>query len=223
MLKKVSFALLLMSFVFLVLPVFAAAFIDFEDALPGTTPDALSYPGVSFSGTDWSILDSGPLATQHLFGSCGSLLTVSFAVNQQNVSFIWASASNTLQVEVLLDGSLVSTENFAGSWGSFASVTGNFDELVIGGGGEGGCAAIDDLTYDYEGANACRYPLPVGASVYNVPAGALAYYAADASTYAGFNLPSGTWYISEFGESFAKVWVACDASPVWIPVENVVR
>lgn len=223
MLKKITLALLLMSFVFLVLPVFAAAIIDFEDVAPGTDSGALAYPGVSFSGSDWAILDIGPLPTQHLFGSCTSALTVSFATAQTQASFIWASATNTLQVEVFLGGSLVSTENFAGSWGSFASISGNFDELVIGGGSEGGCAAIDDLTYDYEGANACRYPLPAGASVYNVPAGALAYYAADASTYAGFNLPPGTWYISEFGESFAKVWVACDASPVWISVENVIR
>jgi len=70
---------------------------------------------------------------------------------------------------------------------------------------------------------ACPFPLPVGSVVYNVPAGALAYFAADASTYTGFNLPPGTWYISEFGEEFAKVWIACSARPIWIPVENVVR
>ncbi len=223
MAKKVALALLLASFAFLVLPVLAAAIIDFEDAAPGTDSGALAYPGVSFSGTDWAIYVGGPLPAQHLFGSCSSALTVSFAANQQNVSFIWASVNNNLLVEAYLDGNFVSSQNFVGPYGSFASVSGDFDQLVIGGGSEGGCATIDDLTYDYEGANACRYPLPVGASVYNVPAGALAYYAADPSTYAGFNLPPGTWYISEFGESFAKVWVACDASPVWIPVENVVR
>ncbi len=73
------------------------------------------------------------------------------------------------------------------------------------------------------GGAACTYPLPAGSVVYPVPAGALAFYAADASTYTGFNLTPGTWYISQFSGDFAKVWVACEASPVWIPVENVLR
>jgi hypothetical protein len=73
------------------------------------------------------------------------------------------------------------------------------------------------------GGQACVYPLPAGSVVYNVPDGALAYYDDDPNTYTGFNLPPGTWYISEFGEQFAKVWIACQAQPVWIPVGNVVR
>lgn len=73
------------------------------------------------------------------------------------------------------------------------------------------------------GGAACTYPLPAGSVVYPVPAGALAFYAADASAYTGFNLSPGTWYISQFSGDFAKVWVACEASPVWIPVANVVR
>ncbi len=70
---------------------------------------------------------------------------------------------------------------------------------------------------------ACIYPLPSGSVVYNVPAGALAFFDDDVNTYAGFNLPPGTWYITEFGEEFAKVWIACAAQPVYIPVENVIR
>jgi hypothetical protein len=73
------------------------------------------------------------------------------------------------------------------------------------------------------GSNACTYPLPVGSFVYNVPDGALAYYDDDPNTYTGFNLPPGTWYISEFGEAFAKVWIACQGQPIWIPVGNVLR
>lgn len=69
----------------------------------------------------------------------------------------------------------------------------------------------------------CTYPLPTGSYVYNVPDGALAYYDADPNAYTGFNLPPGTWYISEFGEQFAKVWIACEAQPIWIPVGNVLR
>lgn len=72
-------------------------------------------------------------------------------------------------------------------------------------------------------AAACPFPMPAGSRVYNVPAGALAFYDDDPNTYAGFNLPPGSWYISEFGEAFAKVWIACQAQPVYIPVENVIR
>jgi len=32
-----------------------------------------------------------------------------------------------------------------------------------------------------------------------------------------------TWYISEFSGDFAKVWVACQASPVWVPSNAVAR
>lgn len=73
------------------------------------------------------------------------------------------------------------------------------------------------------GAGNCSNPLPAGSVVYSVPAGALAFFAPDLNSYANFNLPAGTWYISEFGESFAKVWIACEANPIYIPVENVIR
>lgn len=71
--------------------------------------------------------------------------------------------------------------------------------------------------------NGCSNPLPPGSAVYSVPDGALAFYAPDPNTYTGFNLPSGTWYISEFGEAYAKVWIACEADPIYIPLVNVVR
>ncbi|MBK9746917.1 MAG: hypothetical protein IPO91_09050 [Chloroflexi bacterium] len=70
---------------------------------------------------------------------------------------------------------------------------------------------------------ACANPLPSGTPIYNVPAGALAFYDDDVSAYAGFNLPAGTWYITDFGEAFAQVWIDCNAQPIYIPVENVVR
>jgi hypothetical protein len=73
------------------------------------------------------------------------------------------------------------------------------------------------------GLNGCSHPLPPGSVVYSVPDGALAFYAPDPNTYTGFNLPSGTWYISEFGEAYAKVWIACEADPIYIPLINVVR
>lgn len=65
--------------------------------------------------------------------------------------------------------------------------------------------------------NSCTYPLPADAVVYEVPAGAPAFYAADFDTKVNFDLPAGTWKISEFEGDFAKVWIACEASPVWIP------
>lgn len=73
------------------------------------------------------------------------------------------------------------------------------------------------------GYDNCPNPIPAGASVYSVPAGALAYSTPDLGSYTGFNLPPGTWYISDFGEDFAKVWIACNANVIWIPVGNIVR
>jgi hypothetical protein len=69
----------------------------------------------------------------------------------------------------------------------------------------------------------CLFPLPTGSFVYSIPDGARAYYAADPNTYTGFNLPAGTWYVSEFTGDFAKVWIACSANPIYIPAINVVR
>lgn len=67
----------------------------------------------------------------------------------------------------------------------------------------------------------CPYPLPVGSVVYNIPAGAPAFFAADLGSGTGFNIPAGTWYVSEFSGDFAKVWIACQASPVWVPANAV--
>ncbi len=69
----------------------------------------------------------------------------------------------------------------------------------------------------------CPYPLPVSARVYSVPAGAPTFFAARLDTQTNFNLPAGTWYISEFSGDFAKVWIACQARPVWIPANAVAR
>ncbi len=222
----VGSAILLLLMIFVALPVFAAALLNFEDATLGASVNTLSYPGVTFSSADWLVNDGSPLGTVHLLGpgdGCpgGDTLTVTFATSQSSVSFIWASYDDGLTVDVYSGGNLVSNEFFSGPFGSTATITGDFDQLVIGDGTGTGCAAIDDLSYS--GAAQCRYPLPASAVVYNVPAGALAFFAPNADSYTGFNLPPGTWYISEFGESYAKVWIACDADPVYIPIENVIR
>jgi hypothetical protein len=63
----------------------------------------------------------------------------------------------------------------------------------------------------------CKNQLPIDSVVYNVPAGAPAYFNPDLQSGANFNLPAGTWKISEFRNDFAKVWIACGATPIWIP------
>ena len=68
---------------------------------------------------------------------------------------------------------------------------------------------------------ACTYPLPAGSVVYSVPAGAPTFYEADLGTKLNFDLPAGTWWISEFTGDFAKVWIACQGSPVYIPANAV--
>ncbi len=72
------------------------------------------------------------------------------------------------------------------------------------------------------GADACANPLPSGFAVRPVPAGALAFYQPNADTYAGFNLPPGTWYTSAPKDGFVEVWIACQARNIFIPAENVV-
>ncbi len=72
-------------------------------------------------------------------------------------------------------------------------------------------------------AGACPYPLPAGSVVYSIPAGAPAFFSPDLASQTTFAIPAGTWYISEFSGDFAKVWIACEASPVWVPANAVAR
>lgn len=72
-------------------------------------------------------------------------------------------------------------------------------------------------------AQNCPYPLPSGSIVYSVPAGAPTFWAADLATQTDLILPTGTWWISEFDGDFAKVWIACQAQPVWIPTNAIAR
>jgi hypothetical protein len=69
----------------------------------------------------------------------------------------------------------------------------------------------------------CPRPLPAGSVVYPVPAGAPTFWAPDLATQTDLILPAGTWWISEFEGDFAKVWIACQAEPVWIPSNAVAR
>lgn len=72
-------------------------------------------------------------------------------------------------------------------------------------------------------SGACPYPLPAGSTVYSIPAGAPAFFAPDLGSQTTFAIPAGTWYISQFSGDFAKVWIACEASPVWVPANAVAR
>ena len=64
----------------------------------------------------------------------------------------------------------------------------------------------------------CPNPLPVGATVRNVPLGSPVYYAADAGTLLTWSLPAGNWWVTQTSGDFAQVWIACQANRVWIPV-----
>lgn len=83
------------------------------------------------------------------------------------------------------------------------------------------------LTIDGPGAillgsqQACANPLPANSVVYDVPAGAPAFFEPDLASQVNFNLPAGTWWISEFSGDFAKVWIACQANSIWIPANAV--
>lgn len=72
-------------------------------------------------------------------------------------------------------------------------------------------------------SSACPNPLPPGSMVYELPAGAPAFYAADLATQTNFNIPAGHWYISEFSGDFAHLWIACEADMVWVPANAVLR
>jgi len=67
----------------------------------------------------------------------------------------------------------------------------------------------------------CPNPLPTSAVVRNLPLGAPAFYAADASTATGFNIPAGNWYVTQTSGDFTQLWIACQARRVWVPSNAV--
>lgn len=70
-------------------------------------------------------------------------------------------------------------------------------------------------------ATACPYPMPADAVLAQLPAGAPAFFAADLGSATGFNIPAGSWYMSDFGADFVQVWIACQAQPVYVPANAV--
>ncbi len=67
----------------------------------------------------------------------------------------------------------------------------------------------------------CPDPLPSGSTVRSVPLGAPAYYAADAATRVNFDLPAGTWWVTQTSGDFTQVWIGCQANRIWIPTTAV--
>ncbi len=96
---------------------------------------------------------------------------------------------------------------------TFAQVGGSYTTTITGPGN----------VYLSGPPGACTTPLPSGSAVYSVPLGAPAYYDPDTGTRLTFDLPAGTWYINEFSNGFAHVWIACSANMIWIPETAVSR
>lgn len=70
---------------------------------------------------------------------------------------------------------------------------------------------------------ACTNPLPAGSVVYELPAGAPAFYAPNLESQTNFAVSPGTWWITQFSGDFAQVWIACQANLVWVPTNAVLR
>ncbi|MCK6576665.1 MAG: hypothetical protein L6Q98_01030 [Anaerolineae bacterium] len=70
----------------------------------------------------------------------------------------------------------------------------------------------------------CPNPTPSGFVVRSIPAGALTFFKASLDAYTGFNLPAGeTWYTGTAEDGFVEVWIACQATNIFVPAENVVN
>jgi len=134
-----------------------------------------------------------------------------------------------LYTHTFTGGESVSTTLKVGTYGTLNPGIGI---IVIG--QSGLLAYVDPYDYDPTGcsdgsweqltatdANNCALGFPSGSVIYTVPVGAPAFYEASLDTPLNFNLPAGTWYITEFSEGFAHVWVTCGANLVWIPADAV--
>jgi hypothetical protein len=117
----------------------------------------------------------------------------------------------------------VAADNFDPISVSFALTAGTtyfavpFDDTFTQAGGTYSLVANGPGNIFFSGGVACANPLPANSVVYDVPGGAPAFFEPNLGSQTNFNLPAGTWKISEFSGDFAKVWIACQASSVWIP------
>jgi hypothetical protein len=67
----------------------------------------------------------------------------------------------------------------------------------------------------------CRFPLPRTAVIRSIPAGAPAFFAANLSTQINLTIPAGNWYVTETRGEFSRLWIACQAQPVWVPTNAI--
>lgn len=103
--------------------------------------------------------------------------------------------------------------------GTYTMVISSYEELKTG-----------NFTFSFDGpgdivevgAN-CPYPLSTSAVQYQIPAGAPVFYAADLATQLTWSIPAGTWWVNRTSGDFAQVWIACQAQPVWVPLNAVLR
>lgn len=87
--------------------------------------------------------------------------------------------------------------------------------------GEGFAFLFMTLGSGSASVDACIYPLPTNAVVYQIPAGAPVFYQPDLATQLPWALPAGTWYITDFSGDFAHVWIACTGQQIWVPTNAV--
>jgi hypothetical protein len=150
------------------LTVLAAVSTDFEAFPQGTPAENVNVPGVSFEGLQYLVRNVGDLVTgfsgHGLIGNYdGGPLTISFSAMQSSTSFNYVILENPLQVIVKRNGAVVDTRYFTGDYdpastleliySGFASIQGEFDELVLTDMGScPGCVGIDNLQpFDADG------------------------------------------------------------------------
>lgn len=133
------------------------------------------------------------------FNPANGFPTCLAADNSAPISFSFALEANTTYIAVPFD------DSFAQGGGTYT--------LTIDGPGN----------VFFGPPAGCTYPLPAGSPIYSIPAGAPAFFAPDLNAQTNFNIPPGTWYVTEFSGDFAKLWIACEAQPVWVPANAIAR
>ena len=167
------------------------------------------------------------------YNSSNCVLTVIWTVEDAGTYYfeIWDDGSLVYEaVSSYSAGQTITSQVKAGAYGSVAPGIG-----IYVGADEGSGDAVDPYVYEPSGCTtgewtpvtastaACTVPRPTSAVIYSVPAGAPAFFQANAESRTTFSIPAGTWYITQFSGDFAQVWIACQANMVWIPANAVAR
>lgn len=67
----------------------------------------------------------------------------------------------------------------------------------------------------------CTNPQPATFNVRNIPLATNAYFEPVEGHLTGFDLPSGNWYVGMVEKDFVEVWIACEASNIFVTVKAV--